>query len=128
MKLLLDTHLVLWSFSASERLSPRAKELMDHPAAELFFSVVSVWEIALKRSLGRPDFTTDPALVRRVFLEHGYIELPLTGDHALGVQALPPLHKDPFDRGLIAQATWEGITLLTADSLILQYPGPIMKV
>jgi PIN domain nuclease of toxin-antitoxin system len=101
---------------------------MDEPSAELFFSAISLWEIAVKRALNRPDFSIDPALVRRVLLDNGYRELNLTGDHALGIQSLPPLHKDPFDRCLISQATFEGITLLTSDGLILQYPGPILKV
>jgi len=101
---------------------------MDEPGAELFFSVISLWEIAVKRALGRPDFHTDPALLRRVLLDNGYVELNLTGDHVLGMQALPSLHKDPFDRMLLAQALTEGITLLTADAQMAQYAGPVRRV
>ena len=128
MRLLLDTHLLIWAFASSDRLSRKARILMDDLENELWFSVISLWEIAVKRTLGRAGFDVDPRLMRRVLLEHGYLELALSGDHALGVETLPPLHKDPFDRILIAQANSEGMTLLTSDKLVSQYPGPILLV
>lgn len=87
----------------------------------LYFSVASLWEISIKRGLGRPDFLVEPRILRRALLDNGYVELVITADHALAVEALPDLHKDPFDRLLVAQARTEGITLLTADSQVAQY-------
>ena len=89
------------------------------------FSAASVWEIAIKRSLGRADFAVDPRLLRRGPLDNGYTELPITSEHALAVDALPPIHRDPFDRILAAQATVAGMVLVTADPVVLRYPGPI---
>ena len=102
--------------------------LIEGEEAELHFSAVSVWETAIKHGLERPDFHTDPHRFRRGLLDGGYVELPITGAHAAAVAALPNLHKDPFDRLLVAQATVEGLLLLTADRLIGRYPGPIRLV
>jgi PIN domain nuclease of toxin-antitoxin system len=124
MKLLLDTHLLLWAAGEPERLSTGARALIDDPANELFFSPASLWEIVIKRRLGRHDFTVDARLLRRGLLDNGYNELPIISDHVVALESLPALHKDPFDRILVAQATAEGITLLTTDSLVAQYPGP----
>lgn len=128
MKWLLDTHLLLWAAGEPERLSAEAQMLLNDPAHELIFSAASLWEIAIKHGLGRADFRVDSRLLRRGLLDHGYHELPITSAHAVAVEALPPLHKDPFDRLLIAQALVEGIMLLTADERVAQYPGPIQKV
>lgn len=95
---------------------------------ELLFSAASIWEIAIKRGLGRSDFRVDPALLRRGLLENGYDELPINGRHALGVNRLPDLHRDPFDRMLVAQAVEEGVLLLTSDAQVARYPGPIRRV
>ena len=92
------------------------------------FSVTSIWEIAIKRAMKRPDFLFDPRVIRRQLLDDGYEELPVLGQHAVEVDILPPIHKDPFDRILIAQAMVEGITLLTADPVIAKYPGPIRQI
>lgn len=94
----------------------------------LLFSPGSLWEVAIKSGLGRADFTVDARLLRRGLLDHGYVELPIAGTHAVAVADLPPIHKDPFDRLLIAQAQVEGITLLTHDPLVAQYPAPIRLV
>ena len=94
----------------------------------LLFSAASLWEIAIKRGLGRDDFQLDARLLRRGLLDNGYQELAITSEHAIAVDLLPPIHKDPFDRILVAQATIEGITLLTADPLVAQYPGPVRHV
>ena len=98
---------------------------MKAPATELVFSAASLWEIAIKNGLGRASFSVDPRLLRRNLLENDYRELPITGTHATAVDLLPPIHKDPFDRILIAQARIEGLTLLTADETLARYPGPI---
>ncbi len=128
MKLLLDTHLLLWAAAHPERLSAQARELIEAPDNELVFSAASLWEIAIKRGLGRSDFQLEPRVLRRALIDNGYVELPITGEHALVIDELAPLHKDPFDRMLIAQACCEGITLLTADAAVAQYPGPIRRV
>lgn len=125
MKLLLDTHVLLWAAGEPERLSPGTRTLIEASEHELVFSAASLWEIAIKRSLGRADFVVDPRLLRRGLLDNGYTELPITSEHALAVDALPPIHRDPFDRILIAQATAAGMLLVTADPAVLRYPGPI---
>jgi PIN domain nuclease of toxin-antitoxin system len=128
MKLLLDTHLLLWVAAGSERLSEAARTLIDSPANELFFSAASLWEIAIKKSLGREDFKVNVRVLRRGLLDNGYSELPIGSEHAVAVESLPLIHKDPFDRILVSQATIEGFTLLTADVLVAQYGGPVRMV
>lgn len=128
MKLLVDTHLLLWAAGLPDRLSQAARTLLEDPTNELLFSAASLWEIAIKRSLGRDDFQVEPRLLRRGLLDNGWIELPITSTHAVAIEHLPPLHKDPFDRLLLAQASEEGIVLLTSDAQLAQYPGPIRKV
>jgi PIN domain nuclease of toxin-antitoxin system len=128
MKLLLDTHLLLWAAGQPNRLSAAARKLIGTPANELMFSAASIWEVAIKSGIGRKDFEADPRLLRRGLLDNGYTELPILSEHVVAVGDLPPIHKDPFDRLLVAQATAEGITLLTADSVVGQYPGPVRAV
>ncbi|QYZ67207.1 MAG: twitching motility protein PilT [Gammaproteobacteria bacterium (ex Lamellibrachia satsuma)] len=128
MKLLLDTHLLLWAAGDPDRLSADARGLISEVENELFFSAASLWEIAIKSGLGRDDFQADARLLRRGLLDNGYSELPIGSEHAVAIDSLPPTHKDPFDRILVAQAMVEGITLLTSDSLMAQYPGPVKKV
>ena len=128
MKLLLDTQLLLWAAGEPRRLSARAKKLIKNRKNELLFSAASLWEIAIKRSLGRDDFQVEPRLLRRGLLDNGYLELPVTSEHAVGIDVLPPLHKDPFDRLLLAQAIAEGIPLLTADDALASYGPPVRKV
>ena len=128
MKLLLDTHLLLWAAGEPQRLSKQARRLIDNPENELLFSAASLWEVAIKRGLGRKDFKVDARLLRRGLLDNGYSELPIMSEHVVATESLPLIHKDPFDRILVAQATVEGITLLTVDSLVSKYPGPIRTV
>ncbi len=128
MKLLLDTQLLLWAAGQPERLSAAARKQLRSPRNELLFSAASLWEISIKRSLGREDFRVEPRLLRRDLLDNGYTELPITSQHAVSIDGLPPLHKDPFDRLLLAQALTEGITLLTGDAQLARYPGPVRKV
>lgn len=101
---------------------------MADPKNELIFSVASLWEIVIKCGLNRPDFSVDARVLRRGLLDNGYRELPILSEHAVAIEALPPIHKDPFDRLLIAQATVEGITLLTDDTTVARYPGPVQLV
>jgi PIN domain nuclease of toxin-antitoxin system len=105
-----------------------ALRLIRDEANTLCFSAASIWEVAIKRAQGRPDFRTDPHVLRRSLLDNAYVELPITSEHAAGVAFLPPIHKDPFDRLLIAQATIEGVVLLTADAKVAQYDGPIQRI
>jgi PIN domain nuclease of toxin-antitoxin system len=128
VKLLLDTHLLLWSAGQPERLSKESRALIEAPENELFFSSASLWEVVIKRGLGREDFKVDARLLRRGLLDNGYSELPIGSEHVVAVENLPSIHKDPFDRVLVAQAQVEGITLLTADPTVAEYPGPIRLV
>lgn len=128
MRLLLDTHLLLWAAGDATQLSRAARTLILDPNTVPVFSVVSIWEVAIKRSLDRPDFRTDSRVLRHALLASGYEEMPVTGAHAIAVQTLPPIHKDPFDRLLLAQASVEGITLATADPMLARYPGSVTRV
>ena len=128
MTLLLDTHLLLWSAGQPERLSAAARRLLSDPDNTLLFSAASLWEIAIKHTLGRDDFRVEPRVLRRRLLDSGYVELPVTSDHAVNIDALAALHRDPFDRLLLAQAHTEGITLLTVDARLARYPGSVRKV
>ena len=124
MKILLDTHILLWA--AAGELPPEAARYIENNENTLLFSPASLWEIVIKRGFGRADFIVDPASLYSGLLSAGYQELPITGRHTLIVSTLPPLHKDPFDRILLAQAAYEGIPFLTSDKLLLQYPGSII--
>ena len=128
MRVLLDTHLLLWTVGLSTRLSAAVRTLLDDPDNKIFFSSASLWEVAIKSGANRDDFQVDVRLLRRTLLNNGYAELPVTGEHAIAIAELPRIHKDPFDRILIAQAAVEGITLATTDAAIARYPGPIQQV
>jgi PIN domain nuclease of toxin-antitoxin system len=128
MKLLLDTHVLLWAAGQPDRLPSKARKLLGDPRNEPVFSSASLWEIAIKSGLGRDDFQVDARLLRRGLLDNGYSELPITSEHAVAIDGLPPIHKDPFDRLLVSQSMVEGITLLTSDPLMAQYPAPVRKV
>lgn len=128
MKLLLDTQLLLWAAGEPERLSPAARKQLSAPQNELLFSAASLWEVAIKSGLGRTDFHVEPRLLRRGLLDNGYTELSITSQHAVGIDGLPPIHKDPFDRLLLAQALTEGFTLLTTDTHLARYGAPVRKV
>jgi PIN domain nuclease of toxin-antitoxin system len=124
----LDTHLLLWAAIQPDRLSDAARAIFDRLDNELTFSVVSVWEVAIKRSLGRSDFQVDASMLRRGLLENGYEELTITSEHAIAVGLLPPIHRDPFDRLLIAQSMVEAIPLITTDPVVARYPGPVRAI
>ena len=126
--LLLDTHLLLWAAGEPERLSAKARTLLLDPANQLVFSAVSLWEISIKNSLDRADFNVDPRRLWRMLLVNGYRELPVTSEHTVAVNDLPQLHKDPFDRILVAQARVEGLLLLTVDKVVAKYGEGVRKV
>ena len=128
MNFLLDTHLLIWAASMPERLSSAAFKLMEQPQHQLHFSALSLWEIKLKRGLGQPDFIVDFSLLHRGLIENSYTELVIKSSHSLALDQLPPIHKDPFDRMLVTQAVFEGMLLLTSDSVVAQYPGSIRLV
>ena len=119
--LLLDTHLVLWAAFEPERLSARAKKLLRSRETPLAVSLATLWEVAIKTSLGRPDFSVDTQLLQQALLSEGLIELPIRAQHIARVAALPWIHRDPFDRLLVAQALEEGLTLLTSDATLKRY-------
>jgi len=102
MKLLLDTHLLLWAAGEPRRLSKAARALIDDPDNELLFSAASLWEVAIKRGLSRKDFKVDARLLRRGLLDNGYRELPILSDHVVATESLPLIHRYPFDRILVA--------------------------
>ncbi len=128
MKLLLDTHILLWAANEASRLPSVARRLLESEDNELLFSAASMWEVVIKRGLGRNDFRVEARLLRRSLLDNGYSELPIVSEHVFALDGLPAIHKDPFDRLLVAQAMVEGITLLTLDPVVAQYPGPIRKL
>lgn len=122
MRALLDTYTFLWWVDNDVRLSAYARQFISDGANELFFSVASSWEIAIKAQLGKLTLPTD---LERFFIEqlaqNHLIAMPIHLHHTLGVYRLPPLHRDPFDRILIAQSRAEDLPILTADPLIRQY-------
>lgn len=126
MNLLFDTHVLLWAAASPQRISRRVRTLIENRENALIFSVASIWEIVIKHGLGRRDFRVDPQRLRRKLIENGYDELPIGGEHVIGVAALPSVHHDPFDRLLVAQAIHEGLALVTADRALAQYPVTIV--
>ena len=128
MRVLIDTHLLLWAAGDPDRLPTAALTELENPDNLLMFSAASIWEVTIKTGLGRSDFSVDSALLRRGLLDNGYEELPIKSQHAVFVGRLPPLHKDPFDRILVAQSVVEGAALLTSDELVAQYHHSIRHV
>ena len=128
MKLLLDTHVLLWAAEDSRRLSNVAREMIADAGNEKIFGAASLWEIAIKNGLGRSDFRVDVTDLRRGLLDNDYRELPVLSAHAIFTTSLPSIHKDPFDRILVAQAAFEGLTLITADPIVAQYGGAVHQV
>ncbi len=128
MRLLLDTQILLWAAGEPERLPEDVRAMLEDDGNVLLFSAASIWEVAIKSSLGRDGFVADAAILRRGLLENGYVEVPVTGEHAVGVRSLPMVHRDPFDRMLAAQAISEGACLVTADERLADYPISIVRV
>ena len=125
MKLLLDTHILLWALVTPERLAAGLRGVLVDPAHEVLFSAASIWEIAIKRGLDRPAFVFEPADIAAAARSAQFGELSVLADHAAAIRTLPALHADPFDRLLIAQAIAEGAVLVTADQAVKRYPAPI---
>lgn len=128
MRLLLDSHILVWLAAMSAKLPAQARPFVEDTDNTLFFSAASIWELFVKHALGREDIPVHPRVLHRALLDNGFQEIPVTSDHAFALEALPPIHKDPFDRILIAQATSEGMLLLTSDETIARYNGPIRLV
>lgn len=127
MRILLDTHLLLWSVASSRRLPKAARSIILDAANEVFYSAASVWEIAIKSALRRTDFKADPAALVRALARGGFSELPVTAAHAVRVAGMQALHRDPFDRLLVAQSLAEPMTLLTNDKALVRY-GPSVQL
>jgi PIN domain nuclease of toxin-antitoxin system len=127
MRLLVDTHLLLWAAARSRRLPKAARVLLEDPANEVLFSAASLWEIVIKAGLRKSDFKVDVALLRPALAEMGFAELAVSGAHAERLASLPPIHKDPFDRMLVAQGLAEPLVLLTNDAVLGGY-GDVVKV
>lgn len=120
---LLDTQILFWMVDDPDLLPSAAVDLLENRQSRLYFSLVSIWETSIKFALGRPDFTMPPAPLRDGLLRVGLKELPIASEHVIAIASLPPLHRDPFDRLLVAQAQVEGLTLMTTDKKLAQY-GP----
>ena len=127
MRLLVDTHLLLRAAARSERLPTEARRLLENPRNEIHYSAASLWEIAIKLALRRADFQVDIGRLLPALSEMGFLELPVSGAHAASLAVLPPLHKDPFDRMLVAQCLAEPLLLLTNDAVLAGY-GETVKV
>jgi PIN domain nuclease of toxin-antitoxin system len=128
VRVLLDTHLLLWAAASSKRLPREARELVEDGDNDVYYSAVSIWEIAIKAALRRKDFRVDLDELLTVLPAMGLVELPVTGVHAAGVTTLPPIHRDPFDRLLIAQSIAEPLTLLTNDAILERYRAGVRLV
>ena len=121
MRLLLDTHLLLWALGDPAKLPATARQGILDPANEVLFSAASIWEIAIKTELGRADFAVKPEDIARAAVESGFDELPVSAQHAALTARLPRHHRDPFDRLLVAQAMTEPARLLTVDAALRRY-------
>jgi PIN domain nuclease of toxin-antitoxin system len=128
VRLLLDTHLLLWAAASSKRLPREARALIENASNEVYFSAASIWEIAIKSGLGRKDFRIDLGALQTALPEMGLVELPVSAAHAVGVTKLPRIHRDPFDRLLIAQSITEPLALLTNDALLARYSDGVRVV
>lgn len=128
MRLLLDTQIVLWALTGSRRLGAIARDLIADPANEVHVSSATLWEIAIKHSLGRGDMPVSGTRAAELCALAGYRELPIAWRHAALVETLPPLHADPFDRILVAQASAEPMRLLSRDATVASYGAMVMPV
>lgn len=126
-RLLPDTQILLWAADEPGRLSRSAAELLEDGSNQVYFSLVSVWETSIKFALGRADFTMPPRVLRESLLRFGFLELGIGSEHVMAVAGLPQIHRDPFDRLLVAQAKVEGLTLMTTDKKLAQYGAPVKK-
>jgi PIN domain nuclease of toxin-antitoxin system len=128
MKVLPDTHILMWFADDAPRLTNEMRNLLEDDESDVFFSAASLWELTIKRALRRDGFNVEPRLLHRALLANGFKEVAVNTQHAFVLETLPLIHKDPFDRILIAQATCEGMLLLTSDETVARYQGPIRLV
>jgi PIN domain nuclease of toxin-antitoxin system len=128
LNLLLDTHVALWAITDDPKLAAKARELIASPKTNVWISTASIWEIAIKHSLGRGDMPISGQDALRYFAESGYRRLPIEAEHAVAVEDLPTHHSDPFDRILVAQALVEPMRLMTHDALVALYSDTIIKI
>lgn len=128
MRLLLDTHLLLWAMAASRKLPKAVKSQLLDSNNEVYYSAASLWEVAIKHDLRRKDFRIDPDSLLGALRASGFLELPVTAAHAVAVTRLPPIHKDPFDRLLVAQGMSEPMVLLTNDTILAGYGAGVRVV
>jgi PIN domain nuclease of toxin-antitoxin system len=127
-RFLVDTQLLLWNVYGSRKLPAPDARLFRDGRHQFFYSAASLWEIAIKAARGRADFIADPAAIRDALEANGFHELPIAAQHAAQLSSLPPIHADPFDRMLIAQAIVEPMALITSDERLAAYPGTIEVV
>lgn len=128
MNLLLDTHVALWAITDSPKLPEDIKTLVSSPRATVWVSAASIWEIAIKHSLGRGDMPVSSDEATGYFRESGYQLLDITPEHAVAVEALPNYHSDPFDRMIVAQALVEPLRLVTHDQMVAKYSDAFLKI
>jgi PIN domain nuclease of toxin-antitoxin system len=128
LRLLLDTHVLLWALIEPKRLSAEFQALLENPDHEVLFSAASIWEMSIKAALGRADFQVSPATIVEAAQATGFIELPVHAAAALKVAALPHHHRDPFDRLLVAQAMTEPAALYTADAQLRAYSELVVRI
>jgi PIN domain nuclease of toxin-antitoxin system len=128
VRLLLDTHIALWAITDSPKLPKQVRELISMPATEVYVSAASIWEIAIKHGLGRNNMPVSGDQASRYFTESGYVFLSVTAEHAAATETLPPIHADPFDRMLVAQALTEPLRLVTHDAAVARYSDSVMLV
>ena len=121
MRVLLDTHALLWHFEDSAALSPSARNIINNPQNRLFISAASIWELSIKSSLGKLRLEAPIREIVGGYVKTGSTLLSMTPEHAMATEALPWHHRDPFDRMLIAQTRHEDLTLITQDEMIRQY-------
>ena len=128
MRVLLDTHVLLWALAEPRRLDGETRATIESGNIEVLFSAASIWEIAIKAGLGRTDFAFEPAEIARAALDTGFAELAVRSNATALVARLPLLHRDPFDRLLVAQAIVEPATLYTADEQLVPYSELVRRI
>lgn len=128
MRLLLDTHILIWALGEPRRLPKEVRIALESPDNEVLFSAASIWEIAIKTQIGRANFKASPEEIIAAALESGFAELPVRAEHGARSATLPLHHRDPFDRLLVAQAISEPCRLVTADAVLSPYSELVVVV